>query len=268
MRLQTTLEPGRLAEMFFEDIARLIDVDALEYLDPEGRRVHKTGRLQRHRASYDLRVDDRPLGRMVLARRRPFQPEDLTVLEEGLTLLQYPLRNAWLHHEALQHSRRDPLTGLGNRTVLQEELSRAVSLAHRHGEPLALGVIDIDYFKDINDRHGHAAGDAALCQVAGILRRCARQTDLVFRYAGDEFVVGASHTDGAGMEVVCERILNAVRGKTLKCGNREINVSLSIGSAVLRPGDTAASLFDRADHALLEAKRRGRDRVIAQEDLD
>ena len=268
LRLQTSLEPQRLAQIFFEDIAGLLDVDALEYLGPHGGRVLKTGRMPRHRASYDLQVDDRPLGRVVLARARPFRPEDLTALEEALTLLQYPLRNAWLHQQALEDSRRDPLTGLDNRSVLQAELSRAVSLAHRHREPLSLAVIDIDNFKQINDQYGHAAGDTALCQVAGILRSCARQSDLVFRYAGDEFVVGASHTDDAGIEVVCERILNAVRGAHLACGGEQLAVSLSIGTAVLRSDDSAARLFDRADHALLEAKRRGRDRVVAAEDLD
>ena len=267
MRLQTSLEPDRLASLFFEDVRSVLAVEALEYLGPDGQRVLKIGRLGRHRASYGLNFEDRSLGQLILARRRPFSGDDLALLEEALSLLQYPLRNAWMHQEALNDSRRDPLTGLYNRTVLGEELGREVSLAHRHGEPLALAVMDVDHFKDINDRLGHAAGDEVLRQVAGVLRRCARQTDLVFRYAGDEFVIATSHTDGDGVRVLSERVLAAVRRAVLHTSGEPVEISLSIGTAVLRPGDDVQKLFDRADHALLAAKRRGRNRVMDVEDL-
>ncbi|MDX6677858.1 MAG: hypothetical protein QOE31_1910 [Solirubrobacteraceae bacterium] len=165
-----------------------------------------------------------------------------------------------LHHLALMRATRDALTGLGNTTEFQEELRRAIELAARNGEALAVAVVDIDDFKLANDRRGHRAGDGVLVGVAQLLQG-ARPEDRGFRIGGDEFAVILPRTDAAG---ATER-LNRIRVASAET----LAVTLSCGVAELDPeSPDAASMFEEADAAVYEAKRLGRDRVACFADLD
>jgi diguanylate cyclase (GGDEF)-like protein/PAS domain S-box-containing protein len=159
---------------------------------------------------------------------------------------------------------RDPLTGLHNRRFFEESAERDAARAIRLGEPLALALLDIDHFKQINDAHGHATGDLVLQTLASVLRTSARATDLVCRFGGEEFVIVLP---GATLSAALERTeqWRAVIAATSIAtdDHKEVRYTVSIGVALLGPGDSMSSVLRRADAALYEAKRGGRNRVVS-----
>lgn len=153
----------------------------------------------------------------------------------------------------------DALTGLANRRALDAALDAQCALAQREGRPCAVLMLDLDHFKTINDTHGHAVGDAVLRAFGARLQAQLRVSDLCARYGGEEFVVLLAGTPFEPAEEVGERLRAAVRGAPLAEG---VVTTVSVGTASYRAGDDAAALLARADAALYEAKRRGRDRVV------
>ncbi len=149
----------------------------------------------------------------------------------------------------------DALTGLPNRRIFTDRLTHAVERATRTGHPLALIYIDLDEFKALNDRHGHAAGDQLLKQVAARLSVCMRTADTVCRWGGDEFAVIAEDADAAQAAVLLRRVMLAL-GEPFFLGDISIDVSASVGLS-LYPDDAgdAQALVDSADKAMYRAKR-------------
>lgn len=178
----------------------------------------------------------------------------------GIAALFLLLRLSRARSDAHATARIDRLTGLPNRRAMEEALTGAVARATRHGEPLALLMIDLDHFKSINDRHGHDVGDAALRVAAEQLDQTARAGDMAGRWGGEEFLVVLSHTDlDAGM-VVAERMRQSIAAAQLR--EHAVTLSASIGLAVLHAGG-ADALLREADAALYAAKDAGRNRTIA-----
>jgi diguanylate cyclase len=161
-----------------------------------------------------------------------------------------------------QEALTDPLTRVWNKRALTHHLKEA--LAAPQDRPLSLIVFDIDNFKGINDTYGHQAGDKALVAIAERAGSCLRRMDVLFRYAGDEFVVLLTQAPLATGKEVAERIRRAT--ETIRFtyrGKGELRITTSLGVTESRPGDTPTSFFERADGALYEAKRGGRNRVVA-----
>jgi two-component system cell cycle response regulator len=159
----------------------------------------------------------------------------------------------------------DALTGLFNRRYMESHLATLIEQAASRGKPLAALIIDIDYFKAINDSHGHDAGDDVLRDFALRIKRSIRGIDLACRYGGEEFVVIMPETDMAVAAMVAERLRRRIAAEPFAIGQgaRHIPVTISIGIAGLRgKDDTAAQLLKRADQALYRAKRDGRNRVV------
>lgn len=257
-RLQTSLDPERVLRLYFDDVCRQHRIEGLRWEPVEGP-VVTLGEMERCVVSYGLTVDGDTLGQLSFSRRARFAEPQFGMLEQSLGILVHPLRNAILHRRALLDARRDRLTGLGNRTAFDESLERELELARRHGSPLALLMLDVDRFKQINDSHGHTAGDAVLRQVGAVLCQAARQCDLIFRYAGDEFVLLLSHTDGNGALALAERVRRAIAHAPVTVQqSQHISVRVSVGVTVANAAESAASLFSRVDQALLDAKRAGR----------
>ncbi|MBS1217796.1 MAG: diguanylate cyclase protein [Proteobacteria bacterium] len=157
--------------------------------------------------------------------------------------------------------RHDPLTGLANRILLKDRVERAVTRARRSHNGVALLMVDLDGFKQVNDAYGHSVGDALLVVIAGRLKECVRETDTVARLGGDEFVVlleETRHPRGTGH--IAEKLIAAVQQPvTLPAGT--VTVSASIGIACIpEHADTAEELLDRADAAMYAAKAAGRNR--------
>ncbi|MEX2240894.1 MAG: diguanylate cyclase [Burkholderiales bacterium] len=158
----------------------------------------------------------------------------------------------------------DALTDLYNRRGLMDIGQREIALARRGGRNLAVMMMDLDHFKEINDRHGHQAGDETLKHCAALLKKLARASDSCGRYGGEEFVLLAPETELAGAGALAERILDEMRGNPVHTSRGEIRVTASIGVTALGARDaTLADVLRRADAALYEAKAAGRDRVVA-----
>lgn len=155
----------------------------------------------------------------------------------------------------------DPLTGVPNRRGFFQSLAPWMSLARRPGQPTALVVLDLDGFKRVNDSYGHPAGDVVLRQMTELCRRQLRDSDLLGRVVGVEFAILLPHTGLDEATLVAERIRAAIEATPVKSERAMIKLTASFGVTTIRPEDSTTTLFQRADEALLQAKRDGRNRV-------
>jgi two-component system cell cycle response regulator len=159
----------------------------------------------------------------------------------------------------------DALTGLFNRRYMETHLSALVDQAATRGKPIAVLIVDIDFFKSVNDGYGHDAGDDVLREFALRIRKSIRNIDLACRYGGEEFVIVMPETDMGVATMVAERLRRRIASEPfpIQEGSRSLEVTISIGIAALNaPGDNAAAMLKRADQALYRAKRDGRNRVV------
>ena len=159
----------------------------------------------------------------------------------------------------------DALTSLFNRRYMETHLAALTEQAAQRGKPLSVLILDIDFFKAINDGHGHDAGDDVLREFSLRIRKSIRNIDLACRYGGEEFVIVMPETDMAVAGMVAERIRRRIATEpfAVQQGTKSLEVTISIGIASLGgEGDTAAAMLKRADTALYRAKRDGRNRVV------
>jgi diguanylate cyclase (GGDEF)-like protein len=181
-----------------------------------------------------------------------------SVAEEAFTRLR-------LTDEMTHLARHDTLTGLPNRALFLDRLDHALRVRRRRHSRLAVLFCDLDGFKRVNDRLGHAAGDNLLIEVAGRLTSRLRDSDTVARLGGDEFAILIEDVaEGAEVAVSCDRILEALRERITVSGHR-VSVSTSIGVAFSDTGDSADALLRNADMAMYQAKGLGRDRFAVYE---
>ena len=184
----------------------------------------------------------------------------------GALLLALLTSLAWRHGRTSRRLSRqsliDPLTGVANRAAIEAEAIRAIERAPRAGSAVSLLMLDLDHFKAINDRHGHAAGDRVLCATTDAWQALLRGRDPLGRIGGEEFVVVCEDTTLEQAVVVAERLREATAALDFYDVHPELRVTVSIGVAQsLRTGDTHEGVLARADAALYRAKQRGRDRV-------
>lgn len=190
-----------------------------------------------------------------------FDDNDLATIRTFASQATVAVDNVLLHEEAQRLSITDGLTGLWNYRYFTMTISKEIERAARFGRPLALLMLDLDHFKDVNDSFGHQRGDAVLIELAGRIRAQVRDVDTVSRYGGEEIVVVLPETDADGAAQLAERICEAVRRKPFgEPGLPQVRLTVSAGAAVFPHHGLAASvLLARADEALYAAKRAGRD---------
>lgn len=168
----------------------------------------------------------------------------------------------WVLHVCLARRRgeqqRDPLTGLANRRVFDGQMAQRVAEFERYGNIFSLLLLDADHFKELNDTHGHQAGDTVLRRLADVLRQTVRESDIVARYGGEEFAVILPETSIDGARWSSERIRKAVEAESVPVGKTDLAVTLSIGAAEVLSGEDVSELIERADAALYASKRAGR----------
>jgi diguanylate cyclase (GGDEF)-like protein len=160
-------------------------------------------------------------------------------------------------------SNTDVLTGLNNRRYFNTISDREFRLAVRHEKPLSALMLDIDYFKKVNDTYGHAVGDTVLVEIAAACLTLMRSTDLCARYGGEEICILLPETGSTGANVVAVRLLTVISSLVFEAGGQRFAVTASIGVAERTADeDSLAGLLKRSDDALYKAKREGRNRVI------
>lgn len=159
----------------------------------------------------------------------------------------------------------DPLTGVGNRRSMEEELPLAVETSRRERRPCGLAILDLDHFKRINDRHGHAEGDRVLVDFVRLIRAATRKVDRLFRYGGEEFVLLLPGADSAVLHPLVENLRLRIDASLQSRGEM---VTVSIGAAALQPDEPWEAWLARADAALYRAKRDGRNRSVVAGESD
>jgi diguanylate cyclase (GGDEF)-like protein len=207
-----------------------------------------------------LTVSGRVIGSVLVQQAEPLDDLDRRRVGETVSQAAPVLGNLRAVAMAETRAATDALTGLPNRRAINDTLKRMVAQAHRVQQPLAVLALDLDHFKDVNDRFGHEKGDEVLATVANVLNTTVRTSDFVGRLGGEELVVFAPNTSADGALVVSEKIRDAIAGIAIPGLDRDITIS--IGYAVLP--DHAAdgdSVLRKADRALYRAKTNGRNRV-------
>ena len=173
-----------------------------------------------------------------------------------------PLERAF-HETLLDQSTKDPLTGLGNRGATLAELQSRFELSRRHGRPISVIMCDLDHFKQVNDQHGHGAGDIVLAGFGERVRQNLRGTDLAGRIGGEEFLLVLPETEVEGAVLLAERLRASLSDTPHVLPDGPLQVTCSLGVAQwLQEDRDAGALLGRADEALYEAKRQGRNTVI------
>jgi diguanylate cyclase (GGDEF)-like protein len=202
---------------------------------------------------------------------KPFQPPEL------LARIRAAKRIVDLQKELMESNKRlellsitDGLTKLYNHRHFQDELARAFEESERYGRPLSLAIVDLDFFKKVNDTYGHAVGDEVLKAVSRIFQESIRSTDLAARYGGEEFAVMMPETDLSEALVFAEKIRGLVENLPVQTAAATIPVTVSIGVGNVPHSriHTAKELVVAADKALYRAKRNGRNQVQAEKRAD
>jgi two-component system cell cycle response regulator len=202
------------------------------------------------------------LGHLALAPRSPLEGQDETLISVIARELGGPIRMATLVEESQRLATVDPLTTLLNRRAFLASLETELERSSRLGYPLSVLLMDIDHFKQINDRFGHASGDAVLAAVGRMLAQQLRKVDLVARWGGEEFVTALSGTGEDNAAAVAERLRHQLTQLSVRATDGSvIPVTASFGVAVYNAREGIDVVVDRADRAMYAAKNAGRNQV-------
>lgn len=262
--LQTSLIPEDLLALFYKHIQPLTAISGLSFTPDKIQKSIQFGRESLHHCDYKLSMDDGSLGNIIFNRNKRFSEDELKNIEQLLSYLVHPLRNAINYEAALRLTMLDPLTLVGNRAALDNALHRELQLAERHHHDLSLLMIDVDHFKRINDKYGHVRGDQVLKDIASIIQSVCRSSDVTFRYGGEEFVVILGKTNARGARIIAERIRTHIANCSSEHNGELISPTVSIGISTHKRDqkEHVKDLFERADKALYQAKADGRNRVV------
>jgi diguanylate cyclase len=166
---------------------------------------------------------------------------------------------------AREKATHDPLTGLPNRLAYEDRISEEIERSRRYQHPLTLAVLDVDYFKKINDGYGHPAGDNVLKILAELFRKRTRESDFIARFGGEEFMLILTETDAESALQVADKLRQTVAEANFHFRENRVPVTISCGLTGYRDGDNKSSLYERADTALYEAKAGGRNRCVLKQ---
>jgi diguanylate cyclase (GGDEF)-like protein len=213
-----------------------------------------------------LLLGEKALGAIELGSFKPhdFIQSDLQLLVSFAATATTAINNAQLHSEVQKQAVTDTLTSLYNRRGLFEMGEREILRSQRFGRPLSAILFDIDQFKEINDTHGHGAGDEVLKWISAQFQAELRQVDLIARYGGDEFLALLSETDLTDAHLIADRLRSKISQMAIPAGDIVIKITLSAGVATVEANDDLQKLIERADRALYRAKQSGKNQVVVE----
>ncbi len=255
VKLQTTLDVHELIGIYAGLAQRQIDFVGLTIHSIDGSFEASYGKAEGNSQVFDIKAADKVVARLAYFFGSRISPTYQSYIKQLHQALAYPLRNALMYSHVKRLATKDALTGLGNRSYFDDYLLQRLAMNERKQQGFSLMMLDLDNFKQVNDKHGHAMGDDILREFADILGRSVRGTDCVFRFGGDEFAIIVDDNNFMANQVVANRIRHAVLASKLLS---DYHVTCSIGFTQANHIDTSNDLFDRADHALYEAKKAGR----------
>ncbi len=244
----------------------LVPSPGRESIPPELALFH-TGTVDRYLGiDIPLAIGPQRLGVFHVARRepQPFTEQELQILATIGASLALTLRNADIHQQMQDLALRDPLTSVLNRRALDVPLTRELQAGLRYGAPACLILLDLDFFKTVNDVLGHVAGDQVLKEIAALMRETVREVDSIGRYGGEEFAVVLPHTDLEQAQTLAERLRAIIEQHAFDLEDGQVRMTASMGIASLHDSAiaTVTDWITAADSALYEAKSQGRNRVV------
>lgn len=261
--LMATHDPEHLVRIVVESAVESTGARGGVVLGPDGE-IARAGDPDAgaERIAFPLRIGSSDFGQLVIT-ADSFDAEQVETAASLANQVVVALENARLHRTVERQALVDSLTGLANRRSLEETLRSELARAARFGHDVSVVFCDLDWFKRVNDRYGHAAGDGVLKAFAAALRETVRESDVAGRWGGEEFALVLTGTDSAGGARLAERARAAIEARVLQMPDgEELSVTASFGVASYPGCEKLGELLAAADSALYEAKREGRNRVV------
>ncbi|KTG23342.1 signal protein [Idiomarina sp. WRN-38] len=252
-KLQTTLDITSLLSIYSHAVLERLPVKAMQFVSDD-QVINLHGQYDESHFEYAvmLYADDQYLGQMLYQFKQPASYAVKLRLEQMHKQLTFPLRNAMTYSKVRQAAVKDHLTGVGNRSLLDETLAHITAKLKRDPQKdISIVLIDMDNFKQVNDNFGHQLGDEVLQQFAQLIKHQLRDTDRVFRYGGDEFVLVLEDTPKSQVTDIIERLEKAISHDSKLMS---LNVAFSSGSLQMESFHTADDVLDEVDKRLYEAK--------------
>lgn len=247
--------PGRIADLCQQGHARI--VDDIDGAEPRAPGTYHYLALPLHAAS------DRNHLLLIARQDAPFEQVEVELADILGRQVSVVLDNAELIQELARLAHTDSLTGIDNRHWFMHQASSEFQRCRRYGRPLSLLLLDVDHFKQVNDTHGHAAGDAVLATLAARCRAQLRDSDILARYGGEEFLICLPETELDKASMIAERLRDTIGASPMTTPAGPVTVTVSVGLASMTPGpgDRLDALIATADASMYAAKRDGRDCV-------
>ena len=262
----TTQDFYQLIAVFITEVRKVLPCDGIEYREDNIGLHFVDGVLNRNRCKYEIKYAEELLGDICFTREKEFLDSELSILETMVAGLVLPLRNSLHYQQAVRYALRDNLTGLRNGNFYFDNIGLEIERAQRYKIPFSLLLINLDNFRQLNEQHGHSAGNTVIVEIARRLEHEARNSDIIFRIGGDEFLVFLPNTDREGAIKVAERLKNSIMSCISIDESTDVQLTVSIGVVTVLVNDTAFKLIDRADKALFQAKILGKNRIQPEAD--
>ncbi|MBT6539710.1 MAG: GGDEF domain-containing protein [Francisellaceae bacterium] len=264
VKLQSNLDIDETILVLYNFTCSQMPIAALNYLNNELKKDVMFGSKTNNVYRYDLELKELYLGSLELCSISPLNNTQVEELNTVVHTVLQTIKNSIDYSIAVSNSMIDHLTQVNNRNSLEQDLLHVISLKKRRESSSTLLLFDLDKFKQVNDQLGHLVGDELLVNISNMLKSVARESDIIYRYGGDEFVILLKETSLSGALQLAERIRESINC-VLEQYNKKLKdsiVSVSVGLSEIGADDDVVSLFDRVDNALYRAKRDGGNQVV------
>ena len=251
-----TLETGKVFESFKKQIVRFVSVEDCNFVKQgEGLSAYSDW------IKFPLKIEKDSIGVLVVNRISDSDKEKFYILVQQFLL---GMKRALLYDKIQELAITDTLTSVTSRRYCLERLAEEIERSKKMNTVFSILMIDVDNFKDFNDRYGHLVGDTILREAATVIKGNIRQIDLIGRYGGEEFLIILSETDLGHAKMAAERIRRAIEGNLVRAYDENLQVTISLGiSSFPEHAKDMIALIDKADQALYKAKESGKNRVCS-----